>query len=270
MEFVADNQSAEPVQPGEQPLHDPAAQVAPQRFAVLRLAPVLAVGRNHLDSVFLVQMPVERVRVIRLVADQLLAQLIRVRKGERFVNELRLVRRGRVDRDSQRNAVSGGNGHDLGPFAPLGLAHREAPFFAVAKLPSMKPSPGSSFPSWRSLSASTRSAFSNCPLRTHCWNRPCTVWYGGYLLGNSRHCAPVRRIHSTPFNTSRVSAGGRPRPSARWGNRNSGSSTAQSPSDTSPRACIRGSRNHQSYSLCAAIYMKTQAKNDPRYLSDRF
>ncbi len=57
-------------------------------------------------------------------------------------------------------------------------------------------------------------------------------------MGNSRHCAPVQRIHSTPFSTARVSAGGRPRPSARRGNRTSGSSRAQSASDTSPHARI--------------------------------
>ena len=132
MKFVAHNQSAEPVQPSEQPLHDPAAQIAAQRSAVLRLAAILAVGRNHRDSVCLVQMPVERVRVIRLVADQLLAQLVEEAAGERFVDQLRLVRRGRVDRDSQRNAVWGGDGHDFGSFAPRGLAHREAPIFAAA------------------------------------------------------------------------------------------------------------------------------------------
>ena len=41
MKFVADDQPAEPLQPGEQPLHHPAAQIAPQRSAVLSLAPVL-------------------------------------------------------------------------------------------------------------------------------------------------------------------------------------------------------------------------------------
>lgn len=38
MKLIADNQSAEPVQPGEQPLHNPAAQVTAQRSAVLGLA----------------------------------------------------------------------------------------------------------------------------------------------------------------------------------------------------------------------------------------
>src|SRR5712691_2515398 len=63
MKFVAHNQPAEPAQPGEQPLHHPAAQVAAQRSAVLSLAPVLTVGRDHFDSVFLIKMSVERVRV---------------------------------------------------------------------------------------------------------------------------------------------------------------------------------------------------------------
>jgi len=126
MKFVAGNQSAEPLQPSKQALHDPAAFVAAQSSAVLRLAAVLALGRDHFDAVFLVKMPIQRVGIIRLVA------------------------------------------------------------------------------------------------------------------GNSRHCAPVRRIHSTPFSTARVSAGGRPRPSARRGNRNNGSTTAHSASVTSPRARIRG------------------------------
>jgi hypothetical protein len=55
MKFVADNQPAEPVQPGEQPLDHSAAQ----RSAVLSLAPVLTVGRDHFDSVFLIKMSVD-------------------------------------------------------------------------------------------------------------------------------------------------------------------------------------------------------------------
>jgi hypothetical protein len=41
MKFVADNQPAEPVQPGEQPLHHPAAQVAPQRSAMIPARPTV-------------------------------------------------------------------------------------------------------------------------------------------------------------------------------------------------------------------------------------
>src|ERR1035441_3340536 len=158
-------------------------------------------------------MPVQRVGIVRLVADQPRRQFVEETGRERFIDELGLVRRGRVYRDSHRNAVSRGDGHNFCPFAPLGLSHREAPFLAAAKLPSMKSSSSSSLPSSRNFSANARSAFSNWPERTHCWKRPCTVWDGGYFSGNSSHAAPVRRIHRTPFNTARVSAGGRPRPS---------------------------------------------------------
>lgn len=144
------------------------------------------------------------------------------------------MRRGRADGDSQRNAAAGGDGHDFGSLTPLGLAPCEAPYFAAAKLPSMQPSPGSSFPAWRSRSATTRSAFSNCPLRTHCWNRPCTVWYGGFLLGNSRHCAPaLPNLHPPPL----------------------------------PVHAFVLPRRRQRHFFCAVICMKTQAKNIFSYLS---
>jgi hypothetical protein len=109
MKFVADNQPAEPVQPGEQPLHHPAAQVAAQRSAVLSLAPVLTVGRDHFDSVFLIKMSVERVRVVRLVTNQLLRQFVE----EAAVSSTSFDSCGEAEsiRDSQRNAVSGGDGH---------------------------------------------------------------------------------------------------------------------------------------------------------------
>jgi hypothetical protein len=72
-----------------------------------------------------------------------------------------------IDVDGQRKTGNSGDSHDLCPLAPLGLPDREAPFFALAKLPSMKPSSKSSNPFSCSSWASTRKAFSSCPLRTH-------------------------------------------------------------------------------------------------------
>jgi len=110
MEFVVGNQSAEPLQLGKQPFHSPAPFVAVRISAVLRLAVVLPVGRDHLDAVFLVEMPIQRVGVICLVADQPYCQSVEEAASKCFVDELGLMRRGRIDRDSQRNAVSGGEG----------------------------------------------------------------------------------------------------------------------------------------------------------------
>jgi hypothetical protein len=88
------------------------------------------------------------------------------------------------------------------------------------------------------------------PSRTHCWNRRWHVWYGGYLLGSSRHCAPVPSTHNTPFNTARVSRQGRPRPSLRRAGCRIGSKTDHSASLTSQRPRI-GFWSYQSYpSIC--------------------
>ena len=56
---------------------------------------------------------------------------------------------------------------------------------------------------------------SNLPALTHCWKRRWQVWYEVYLLGSSRHGAPVPNTHRIPLSTARVSCQGRPRPSAR-------------------------------------------------------
>lgn len=60
--------------------------IAAQRLAVLSLAPVFAVERNHLASEFLVQAPVERARVIRLLAGQPFGQFVEEAAGQRFVD----------------------------------------------------------------------------------------------------------------------------------------------------------------------------------------
>ena len=71
--------------------------------------------------------------------------------------------------------------------------------------------------------------------RTHCRKRRWQVWYGGYFFGNSCHCAPVPKIHKTPFNTARGSFGGRPFPSDRRSDRKIGSIKAHCSSLTSQR-----------------------------------
>jgi hypothetical protein len=59
MKFVAHKQSAEPVQPAEQPFYDPTRRL---RRSALRLALVLAIGRNHFDSVLLVKKVIDSSR----------------------------------------------------------------------------------------------------------------------------------------------------------------------------------------------------------------
>ena len=55
----------------------------------------------------------------------------------------------------------------------------------------MKASSMFNFPRACNSAARARKMPSSLPSRTHCWKRRWQVWYGGYLLGSSRHCAPV-------------------------------------------------------------------------------
>ena len=87
----------------------------------------------------------------------------------------------------------------------------------------MKASSKLSFPRVCSSWARTRKMRSSLPACTHCWKRRWQVWYGGYFLGNSRHCAPVPNTHRIPLSTARVSCQGRPRPSGRRSGRKIGS-----------------------------------------------
>jgi hypothetical protein len=87
----------------------------------------------------------------------------------------------------------------------------------------MKASSSRNLPRACNSSARTRKMRSSLPSRTHCWKRRWQVWYGGYLWGSSRHCAPVPKTHRIPLSTARVSCHGRPRPSERRVGRKIGS-----------------------------------------------
>ena len=179
---------------------------------------------------------------------------------ENFFNELAFVRRSALDTNGERKTVISADGEDLRAFAALGRADREPPFFVPVKEASMKPSSKGSCPRACNSVASRRRIFSSFPSRTHCWNRRWQVWYGGYLLGSSRHCAPVPSTHKTPFNTARVSRQGRPRPSLRRTGCRIGSKTDHSASLTSQRPRI-GFRSYQSYhSICPNFAQNTKRK----------
>ncbi len=103
---------------------------------------------------------------------------------------------------SDRNTSAVCHCHELRTFAPLGLAHSSAPFFADTKVASTKHSLKSSLPRHRRSSANASSSRRSTPARTHSWKRRWHVWYGGKRAGKSRQRAPERNIHKMPFNTS--------------------------------------------------------------------
>ena len=214
MIFVADDQTSEVVQPREKPFDFPTALVSPQRPAVLRRGPAaIPLMWGHQFDAALVEQPfVQRVAVIRFVADKVVGKSRRPRLIERFLDQRHFVRRsaGHVDCDRKTSAVC--NGHDLAAFAPFRLSDAFAPFFAPAKVPSMKASDRSRPPRCSRSSASVVRIFLKTLARVHCWNRRWHVWYGGYRSGRSFQGAPVRNTHKIPLSTSRASRGGRPRP----------------------------------------------------------
>jgi hypothetical protein len=180
-------------------------------------------GCDHLDAVTLSQFPIQTVTVIGFVADQSRREGLEEAVSEDAFDELAFVRRSAFDTNGERKTVIIGESDDFRSLAAFSRPNREAPFFAPVKEASMKASSSCSFPRACNSSAKVRKMRSNLPSRTHCWKRRWQVWYGGYFLGSSRHCAPVPKTHKTPLRTARVSCHGRPRPSERRFGRKIGS-----------------------------------------------
>jgi hypothetical protein len=107
---------------------------------------ILPVGRDQLDAVIALQSPVQTIRVIGPVADQPRREFVEKASGQGFLDEFCCVRRGAIDDDGQRKTGNSGDSHDFRPLAALGRPHGQAPFFALAKVPSSKPSSSGSSP----------------------------------------------------------------------------------------------------------------------------
>jgi hypothetical protein len=237
--------SAEVVHPCEEPFYFPSSSIAPQLAPILSLLSAAAsVGRDHLDAVLGGKLLVERVRVVGFVADEPGGELIEEASGKNVFHKLALGRRSAFDRYGERKTVISGDSDDLRPLAATGGANGEAPFLALAKVASTNASSRFSLPCSCNREASSLSASSNFPLRTHCWKRRWQVWKGGYFSGNSRHCAPVPSTHNTPFSTARVSCHGRPRLSDRRAPRSTGSTITHCSSVNSQCPAMRRSRDH--------------------------
>jgi hypothetical protein len=108
---------------------------------------------------------------------------------------------------------------------------------------SRKSHPRTLLPGSASLAGADAAPAASAPLPASCCaptagNRRWQVWYGGYVSGTSRHCAPVPRTQSTPFSTARVSCHGRPRLSARRDGHYSARSILSS--YRSPESCGQG------------------------------
>jgi len=212
MVFVANNQAPEILKPSKQALHLPSSPIAPQFSAVLGfwLFPSSTMWRNHFHTTLIKKPFVKFIAVVGLIAHHLIRGILGKATVDRILDKRYLVGRSAFNVSGDRKTRSVCDCHDLGAFATLCLADSKTPFFAGAKLPSMNASRISILP--RSFRSSTNSWAMRRKTfcLTHCWNRRWHVWYGGYRCGKSFQGAPVRKIHSIPFRTSRGSLAGRP------------------------------------------------------------
>jgi hypothetical protein len=218
MIFVSHHQSAEVVQPSEEPLDLPASTVASQCPAILSRAAstINPVRRDQLNAL-VGELGVELVAVVGEITDQSFRGFLREPLFERAFDKgdfMRVSRR-RVRGDRKTSAVC--HCHELRTLAPLGFADTSAPFFAATKVASIKHSDKLSLPRLRRSSASASRICLRIPADTHSWNRRWQVWYDGNRGGKSCQRAPERNIHRMPFSICRSSCRGRPLPSSRIG-----------------------------------------------------
>jgi hypothetical protein len=177
MVFMADQHAADVLPPGEPSLHVPAACVAPQRAAVLRLGSH-TVGPRRCDQLdaSLGQWLVEWIAIVGCIPDQMRRSSLDTTPGERGFNKGDLMRRSTRHVDGDRKTSTVCHGHDLRALAPLGRSSTSAPFWATTKVPSMKHSDRSMPPrSRRSVAKAWRIGW-NTPECTHCCKRRWHVW----------------------------------------------------------------------------------------------
>ena len=222
---ITNHQAAEKTQPRDGSFDFPAASIATQ-LATVRIRSVLLVPpirHNQLHSEPSQSSP-QGIAVISLVGDDPRRTLARSASRawnlyllERGFGQRRFVPRCNFQENSERNTLAINHQHPLRALAPLGFSHGQAPFFAGAKLPSMNTSSHCSNPRRSKSPSRLRQTSSKTPSSSHCCKRRQQVTPLGYVLGTSRHDAPLRNTHKMPSKHSRLPAQGRPRPSRRRG-----------------------------------------------------
>jgi len=216
--FITNYQPAKISQPGEGPLDFPPMPISLLDFGRrLFVFPVLAVRNQEADSSPSQSGP-QFVRIISLIADKALGSalwapptLARDFDGlQGLFGQLYFRRRCRGNGASQRNTLAVDHHHPLRALASLGFADSRAPFFAGAKLASMKASSQSTSPSASNCERKVRQICSHKSSSAQRFKRRQQVAGLGYRWGRSCQRAPVLSIHRMPSKTSRLLLRGRP------------------------------------------------------------
>jgi hypothetical protein len=217
--IVSDSQSSKATNPGEGSFNFVSSSVSLtcDLLEDLLVLPVLAVGGNESDSPFTKTLP-ERIAVISLVCDEslgtrfgtALSTVVNSDVVQSFFYKRDLSRRGRVDMASKWNTLTVDHHHPLRSLAFLGFPDCKAPFFAGAKLPSIKASFQSSFCLSSSSARNARHMSSHRSCSSQRSKRLLHVLPLGKGSGISLQRAPVRKIQRIPSSTSLLSICGRP------------------------------------------------------------
>jgi hypothetical protein len=212
MIFIANYKTTKVLEPSKETFHLPSFFISSQDATILcrGLTTIALMWRYHLYATLLGQTSIQRITVIRQIASYLFRHVLQKTGIKSIVNKSYFMRPGTCCANGDRKTESVRKAHNFGSFAPFGFAHTIAPFFAGAKVPSIKPSlksmPPRFFKSW----ASAVSILAKTPELFQCWKYRWQVLFGGYRSGRSDHWAPVRRIQRMPFNISLGFCGGLP------------------------------------------------------------
>jgi hypothetical protein len=146
VELPSGDEPSKVVHPGEEPFNLPALLVSAELAPVLGLTSMAAVRCDHLDAVLVLELLIQLVRVVSLVADQASRELVEKASGKNLLNKLALPRRSALDRYGERKTVASGDSDDLRALAPARGPNCEAPFLALAKVASTNASSRLSLP----------------------------------------------------------------------------------------------------------------------------
>jgi len=170
MIFPATDESAEVVEPSEEPLNLPAAAITAQFAAILSIPAGASalVGRDESNAMFSLQALVKRIAVVGPVSDHSFWFGSCEALLDGSFDELRFMRRSAGDAAGDRKTMAVCDRHDFTAFSAASRADSSAPFFAELKLASMKVSDRSSLPRARRSSASACNNCVSVPSRCHC------------------------------------------------------------------------------------------------------
>jgi hypothetical protein len=155
--------------PCEEPLDFPAPEVSTQRPAVLQgsALTVVFVRDDELDFSSHREIQTHSIAVVSLIGNQALGLGLLREVVEDFVDKGNFVRGGAVDGKGDWKTMTVDHCHPLRTFAAFGFTHKTPPFFAEAKLPSIKHSSQSSLPRASKSSSNARRTFRSVPSRHH-------------------------------------------------------------------------------------------------------